>query len=157
MPHNINFREKKAKLSKKDKKAEGGSGEDGTVAKGRVARFRYFEDISGYSGVRDCSHKNVHDRPLGTLEHAALEHAVILCPPNVDVVVFISGVYLRTLPSLDAGDLPRCHETPPHDHRRFHRVLLALPQHQLPQRLPLLQQAGTVTTPLRQVCDTTVH
>lgn len=51
MPHNINFREKKAKLSKRDKKAEG-PGEDGAGVKGRVARFRYFRDISGYSGVR---------------------------------------------------------------------------------------------------------
>ncbi|CAB1350960.1 unnamed protein product [Coregonus sp. 'balchen'] len=40
---------------KKDKKAEGqgGPSEEGpAVVKGRVARFRYFEDISGYSGVR---------------------------------------------------------------------------------------------------------
>lgn len=54
MPHNINFREKKSKV-KKDKKAEGQAGpsEEGpAVVKGRVARFRYFEDISGYSGVR---------------------------------------------------------------------------------------------------------
>ena len=50
MPHNINFREKKSKL-KKDKKSEA-LGEDSLGAKGRVARFRYFEDISGYSGVR---------------------------------------------------------------------------------------------------------
>uniref|UniRef100_A0A8C7FUE5 Cleavage and polyadenylation specificity factor subunit 1 n=1 Tax=Oncorhynchus kisutch TaxID=8019 RepID=A0A8C7FUE5_ONCKI len=56
MPHNINFREKKSKV-KKDKKAEGQAGlsEEGpTVVKGRVARFRYFEDISGYSGVFIC-------------------------------------------------------------------------------------------------------
>ena len=49
VPHNINFREKKPKLSKK--KAEGGSTEEGTGPRGRVARFRYFEDIYGYSGV----------------------------------------------------------------------------------------------------------
>ncbi|XP_062342830.1 cleavage and polyadenylation specificity factor subunit 1 [Osmerus eperlanus] len=53
MPHNINYREKKSKL-KKDKKTEGGPGEEGSVVKGRVARFRYFEDISGYSGVFIC-------------------------------------------------------------------------------------------------------
>uniref|UniRef100_A0A8C7PMH5 Cleavage and polyadenylation specificity factor subunit 1 n=1 Tax=Oncorhynchus mykiss TaxID=8022 RepID=A0A8C7PMH5_ONCMY len=56
MPHNINFREKKSKV-KKDKKAEGQAGpsEEGpAVVKGRVARFRYFEDISGYSGVFIC-------------------------------------------------------------------------------------------------------
>ncbi|XP_076157774.1 cleavage and polyadenylation specificity factor subunit 1 [Alosa pseudoharengus] len=53
MPHNINFREKKAKLSKRDKKAEG-PGEEGLGLKGRVARFRYFRDISGYSGVFIC-------------------------------------------------------------------------------------------------------
>ncbi|XP_036421767.1 cleavage and polyadenylation specificity factor subunit 1 isoform X2 [Colossoma macropomum] len=52
MPHNINFREKKSKL-KKDKKSEA-LGEDSLGAKGRVARFRYFEDISGYSGVFIC-------------------------------------------------------------------------------------------------------
>lgn len=49
VPHNINFREKKPKLSKK--KAEGGSTEEGAGARSRVARFRYFEDIYGYSGV----------------------------------------------------------------------------------------------------------
>ncbi|XP_036411332.1 cleavage and polyadenylation specificity factor subunit 1 [Megalops cyprinoides] len=54
MPHNINFREKKMKPSKKDKKTEGGPGEEGSGFKGRVARFRYFEDISGYSGVFIC-------------------------------------------------------------------------------------------------------
>nr|XP_061808605.1 cleavage and polyadenylation specificity factor subunit 1 [Nerophis lumbriciformis] len=52
VPHNINFREKKSKL-KRDKKAEGGVGDDTTV-KSRIARFRYFEDISGYSGVFIC-------------------------------------------------------------------------------------------------------
>ncbi|MBN3295375.1 CPSF1 factor, partial [Amia calva] len=54
VPHNINFREKKVKLSKKEKKSEGGQGEEGTGMRGRVARFRYFEDISGYSGVFIC-------------------------------------------------------------------------------------------------------
>lgn len=49
VPHNINFREKKLKPSKK--KAEGGGAEEGAGARGRVARFRYFEDIYGYSGV----------------------------------------------------------------------------------------------------------
>lgn len=50
MPHNINFREKKSKL-KKDKKADSGAFEESPAAKSRIARFRYFEDISGYSGV----------------------------------------------------------------------------------------------------------
>lgn len=49
MPHNINFREKKTKL-KKDKKSEA-QGEESLGIRGRVARFRYFQDISGYSGV----------------------------------------------------------------------------------------------------------
>ena len=53
MPHNINFREKKIKL-RKDKKADGVAGEDALSVRSRVARFRYFEDISGYSGVRTC-------------------------------------------------------------------------------------------------------
>ncbi|XP_071374022.1 cleavage and polyadenylation specificity factor subunit 1 [Centroberyx affinis] len=53
MPHNINFREKKSKL-KKDKKAEGGAVDESPALKSRVARFRYFEDISGYSGVFIC-------------------------------------------------------------------------------------------------------
>lgn len=53
VPHNINFREKKSKL-KKDKKAESGASEDSSGAKSRIARFRYFEDISGYSGVFIC-------------------------------------------------------------------------------------------------------
>lgn len=51
VPHNINFREKKSKL-KKDKKADSGASEESSAAKSRIARFRYFEDISGYSGVR---------------------------------------------------------------------------------------------------------
>lgn len=50
MPHNINFREKKSKI-RKDKKPEG-QGEETLGVKGRVARFRYFQDISGYAGVR---------------------------------------------------------------------------------------------------------
>ncbi|XP_041105203.1 cleavage and polyadenylation specificity factor subunit 1 [Polyodon spathula] len=54
VPHNINFREKKVKQSKKDKKWEGTSGEDAAAVKGKAARFRYFEDISGYSGVFIC-------------------------------------------------------------------------------------------------------
>uniref|UniRef100_A0A7N6FLA2 Cleavage and polyadenylation specificity factor subunit 1 n=1 Tax=Anabas testudineus TaxID=64144 RepID=A0A7N6FLA2_ANATE len=53
VPHNINFREKKAKL-KKDKKAESGAIEESFSTKSRIARFRYFEDISGYSGVFIC-------------------------------------------------------------------------------------------------------
>ncbi|XP_054620302.1 cleavage and polyadenylation specificity factor subunit 1 [Dunckerocampus dactyliophorus] len=52
VPHNINFREKRSKL-KKDRKAEGGLIDD-APAKSRSARFRYFEDISGYSGVFIC-------------------------------------------------------------------------------------------------------
>ncbi|XP_056274732.1 cleavage and polyadenylation specificity factor subunit 1 [Pseudoliparis swirei] len=52
VPHNINFREKKSK-PKKDKKAEGGV-EEAAPSKSRIARFRYFEDISGYSGVFIC-------------------------------------------------------------------------------------------------------
>lgn len=53
VPHNINFREKRSKL-KKDKRAEGGASEENPAAKGRIARFRFFEDISGYSGVFIC-------------------------------------------------------------------------------------------------------
>ncbi|XP_054461707.1 cleavage and polyadenylation specificity factor subunit 1 [Anoplopoma fimbria] len=53
VPHNINFREKKSKL-KKDKKTESGAAEESSAVKSRIARFRYFEDISGYSGVFIC-------------------------------------------------------------------------------------------------------
>lgn len=53
VPHNINFREKKSK-PKKDKKAESGATEESSAVKSRIARFRYFEDISGYSGVFIC-------------------------------------------------------------------------------------------------------
>ncbi|TFJ97935.1 Interferon-inducible GTPase 5 [Platysternon megacephalum] len=52
VPHNINFREKKLKLSKK--KSESAGGEEPGGARGRVARFRFFEDIYGYSGVFIC-------------------------------------------------------------------------------------------------------
>uniref|UniRef100_A0A3B5L403 Cleavage and polyadenylation specificity factor subunit 1 n=1 Tax=Xiphophorus couchianus TaxID=32473 RepID=A0A3B5L403_9TELE len=51
--HNINFREKKSKL-KKDKKTESGGTEENPAVKSRISRFRYFEDISGYSGVFIC-------------------------------------------------------------------------------------------------------
>uniref|UniRef100_A0A3Q2QV95 Cleavage and polyadenylation specificity factor subunit 1 n=1 Tax=Fundulus heteroclitus TaxID=8078 RepID=A0A3Q2QV95_FUNHE len=51
--HNINFREKKSKL-KKDKKTEMGAAEESPAVKSRISRFRYFEDISGYSGVFIC-------------------------------------------------------------------------------------------------------
>uniref|UniRef100_A0A673AI61 Cleavage and polyadenylation specificity factor subunit 1 n=1 Tax=Sphaeramia orbicularis TaxID=375764 RepID=A0A673AI61_9TELE len=53
VPHNINFREKKSKL-KKEKKTESGVTEESSAVKSRIARFRYFEDISGYSGVFIC-------------------------------------------------------------------------------------------------------
>ncbi|KAF0047585.1 hypothetical protein F2P81_001218 [Scophthalmus maximus] len=54
VPHNINFREKKSK-PKKDKKAESGAAaEESPAVKSRISRFRYFEDISGYSGVFIC-------------------------------------------------------------------------------------------------------
>ncbi|XP_055081230.1 cleavage and polyadenylation specificity factor subunit 1 [Periophthalmus magnuspinnatus] len=51
--HSINFREKKSKL-RRDKKAEQGALEEGSAPKSRISRFRYFEDISGYSGVFIC-------------------------------------------------------------------------------------------------------
>ncbi|XP_072266682.1 cleavage and polyadenylation specificity factor subunit 1 [Pyxicephalus adspersus] len=50
VPHNINIREKRQKQSKK--KAEGSVEDAGCRA--RVARFRYFQDIYGYSGVFIC-------------------------------------------------------------------------------------------------------
>ncbi|XP_053718091.1 cleavage and polyadenylation specificity factor subunit 1 [Synchiropus splendidus] len=52
IPHNINFREKKSK-PRKDKKAESGLADE-SPAKNRITRLRYFEDISGYSGVFIC-------------------------------------------------------------------------------------------------------
>lgn len=53
VPHNINFREKKPKPSKKKPESAGG-GEEPGGPRGRVARFRYFEDIYGYAGVFIC-------------------------------------------------------------------------------------------------------
>uniref|UniRef100_H2ZS88 Cleavage and polyadenylation specificity factor subunit 1 n=1 Tax=Latimeria chalumnae TaxID=7897 RepID=H2ZS88_LATCH len=52
VPHNINFRERKVKQSKK--KSENVGGEDLISVRGKVGRFRHFEDISGYSGVFIC-------------------------------------------------------------------------------------------------------
>nr|XP_033788937.1 cleavage and polyadenylation specificity factor subunit 1 [Geotrypetes seraphini] len=52
VPHNINFREKKVKPSKK--KSEGAGSDESVSSKGRVSRFRFFPDISGYSGVFIC-------------------------------------------------------------------------------------------------------
>ncbi|KAM8811110.1 LOW QUALITY PROTEIN: cleavage and polyadenylation specificity factor subunit 1 [Eudromia elegans] len=52
VPHNINFRERKLKPSKK--KPESAGPEEPGGPRGRVARFRPFEDIYGYSGVFIC-------------------------------------------------------------------------------------------------------
>ncbi|KAM6350471.1 LOW QUALITY PROTEIN: cleavage and polyadenylation specificity factor subunit 1, partial [Podargus strigoides] len=56
VPHNINFRERKGKQSKKKAEAgrhRGGPEEPGGP-RGRVARFRPFQDIYGYGGVFIC-------------------------------------------------------------------------------------------------------
>ncbi|XP_053916563.1 cleavage and polyadenylation specificity factor subunit 1 [Cuculus canorus] len=62
VPHSINFREKKPKVSKKRSDASGGADEGGGGGGGggaaaprrRLTRFRYFHDIYGYSGVFIC-------------------------------------------------------------------------------------------------------
>uniref|UniRef100_A0A8C3UGI6 Cleavage and polyadenylation specificity factor subunit 1 n=1 Tax=Catharus ustulatus TaxID=91951 RepID=A0A8C3UGI6_CATUS len=56
VPHGINFREKKAKPSRKKPEGPGGGGtpEEPAGPRGRVARFRHFQDIYGYSGVFIC-------------------------------------------------------------------------------------------------------
>lgn len=59
VPHNINFREKKSK-PRKDRKADSGAADDSLAAKSRIARFRYFEDISGYSGVTKHFYTTTH-------------------------------------------------------------------------------------------------
>lgn len=38
-----------------------------------------------------------------------------------------AGVHLRPVAALDAGHVQRSHEASPHEHRRRHRVFLALP------------------------------
>uniref|UniRef100_A0A674GF05 Cleavage/polyadenylation specificity factor A subunit N-terminal domain-containing protein n=1 Tax=Taeniopygia guttata TaxID=59729 RepID=A0A674GF05_TAEGU len=60
VPHGINFREKKPKPSRKKPEgpgpggAPGGTPEEPGGPRGRVARFRPFHDIYGYSGVFIC-------------------------------------------------------------------------------------------------------
>ncbi|XP_068855414.1 cleavage and polyadenylation specificity factor subunit 1-like [Aphelocoma coerulescens] len=67
VPHGINFREKKPKPSRKKPEGPGGGAPGGTPGgaaggtpeepggpRGRVARFRPFQDIYGYSGVFIC-------------------------------------------------------------------------------------------------------
>lgn len=100
VPHNINFREKKPKPSKK--KAEGGSTEEGSGVRGRVARFRYFEDIYGYSGVRRWLGQGLGLR-LGP--HSKYTEKCL--PP---------GFHLWTLTSLAPGDWPRSPASTPHGH-----------------------------------------
>lgn len=133
VPHNINFREKKSKL-KKDKKAESGASEDSSGAKSRIARFRYFEDISGYSGVR---------REGRAFWLFLLFLFLVLYYYKTRILTFFSrficfvffalwppvtaGVHLRPIAALDAGHVQRSHEASPHEHRRRHRVFLALP------------------------------
>lgn len=126
VPHNINFREKKPKLSKK--KAEGGGAEEGAAARGRVARFRYFEDIYGYSGVGRGPGTG---RPSGGARPRRL---LMVLPP---------GLHLWAFTSLASGDQPGGPAAAPHGHRRPHRLLRPVPQRQLPPRLPVLQQTGS--------------
>lgn len=123
VPHNISFREKKPKPSKK--KTEGGTAEEGTGARGRVARFRYFEDIYGYSGVgrRRCGARGGVGPPRRP--HGAS-----------------AGVHLRPLAPLAPGDRPRGPAAAPHGHRRPHRLLRPVSQCQLPPGVPVLQQTG---------------
>lgn len=125
VPHNINFREKKPKLSKK--KAEGGSAEEGAAARGRVARFRYFEDIYGYSGV-------------GRGRREAGDWGAL---PRGPLMVLPAGLHLWAFASLAPGDQPGGPAAAPHGHRRPHRLLRPVPQRQLPPRLPVLQQTGS--------------
>ncbi|XP_057245046.1 cleavage and polyadenylation specificity factor subunit 1-like, partial [Malurus melanocephalus] len=62
VPHGINFREKKPKPSRKKPEGpggtpggtSGGTPEEPGGPRGRVARFRPFHDIYGYSGVFIC-------------------------------------------------------------------------------------------------------
>lgn len=103
VPHNINFREKKPKPSKK--KVEGGSAEEGAGARGRVARFRYFEDIYGYSGVG-------RQAALGGAPGWGRWGLTSQCLP--------SGVHLWPLPSLAPGDWPGGPAAAPYGHRRSH-------------------------------------
>lgn len=100
VPHNINFREKKPKPSKK--KAEGCSTEEGSGVRGRVARFRYFEDIYGYSGV--CRWLG-QDLDLRMELHSECTQKC-LSP----------GFHLWTLTSLASGDWPRSSASAPYGH-----------------------------------------
>lgn len=78
VPHSINFREKKPRPSKK--KAEGGA-EEGPGARGRVARFRYFEDIYGYSGVGRGLGEEAGGQGLGpVISQCPLQ--VFICGPS---------------------------------------------------------------------------
>lgn len=96
VPHNINFREKKLKLSKK--KAEGSNTEEGAGTRGRVARFRYFEDIYGYSGVGS--------RGLGWGKVRGLVALQCLSP----------GLHLRPFAPLAPGDQQGGPAATPHGH-----------------------------------------
>lgn len=105
VPHNINFREKKSKL-KKDKKADSGPTEESSAAKSRIARFRYFEDISGYSGVRTCrtydySHI-LFDHQLTF--HVSLLSQVFICGPSPHWMLVTSRGAMRLHPmSIDGS------------------------------------------------------
>lgn len=125
VPHNINFREKKPKPSKK--KAEGGAAEEGAGARGRVARFRYFEDIYGYSGVG----RQLWGSP----------QAVGPCPCGL-LTVPPPGVHLRSFAPLAPGDRPGRPAAASYGHRWPHRLLRPVSQRQLPPWFPVLQQTG---------------
>lgn len=108
VPHNINFREKKSKL-KKDKKSESGATEESAAAKSRIARFRYFEDISGYSGVRNFFYIQILELNKYSLislinVHISSLSQVFICGPSPHWMLVTSRGAMRLHPmSIDGS------------------------------------------------------
>uniref|UniRef100_G1RI66 Cleavage and polyadenylation specific factor 1 n=1 Tax=Nomascus leucogenys TaxID=61853 RepID=G1RI66_NOMLE len=135
VPHNINFREKKPKPSKK--KAEGGGTEEGAGARGRVARFRYFEDIYGYSGVFICGPSPhwllVTGRGALRLHPMAIDGPVdsfapfhnVNCPRGFLYFNRQGELRISVLPAYLSYDAPWPSKVCPHPHPHPTRDLLA--------------------------------
>ena len=138
--HNINFREKKSK-PRRDKRAEQGALEDGSAAKSRISRFRYFQDISGYSGVSEEANSSAFRVPLSGSNVCVRQ--VFICGPSPHWMLVTSRGALRLHPMIIDGAIEsfsafhniNCPKGFLYFNKQVNLVLLCLPQHQLAQRL----------------------
>lgn len=129
-PHGLILREKKFMKGKKKEESPKPS-----KTEPRVNQLRPFCDISGYSGVSySKSSGNENILPVVT-------------------EVFLAGVYMWSVPTLDVHVITGGTADTPHVHRWLGHLLYRVPQCKLSARFPLLQQAGQCHTisPIRLI------